>query len=238
MGPSFASILRDALCLGERTMKIHRIALAFAAAFLLAGCLPVTSKTPIGTTAGLGADEALYGTWKGHSQDADNKTDGYFHFMKGKDGTITALVVLAAGSQDDGWTAFNVRTAKLGANRTMNAAETFDKDAPAEGSLKNTNIPLLYTINGKKLTLYLLDEDKVKEAIKAGKIAGTVESGNFGDVKITADGPALDAFMATPDAVKLFKVFIVLKRTLGIRQTCAMSGRSSDYSTNPRAMAQ
>ena len=62
------------------------------------------------------------------------------------------------------------------------------------------------------LTLYLLDEDKVKEAIKAGKIAGTVEPGDSGDVQITADAAALDAFFATPEAAKLFKIFVVLKR--------------------------
>ena len=193
-------------------MKLHRIALAIVCTLLLAGCLPVTSKTPIGTTAGLGADAALYGTWKGHSDDADNKTDGYFHFMKGKDGAITAAVLLASGSDDDGWTILKLRTATLGANRFINAVETFDKDAPADESAKNTDIPLLYTIKGKTLTLYLLDEDKTKEAIQAGKLAGTVEPGDSGDVKITADAAALDAFMATPEAAKLFKGFIVLKR--------------------------
>jgi hypothetical protein len=193
-------------------MKRIYAALAIAATLLVAGCLPVTSKTPVGTTAGLGADPALYGTWKGQSSDAKDKNDGYFHFMKAKDGSVTAVMVLARGSDDDGWTVFNVRTATLGKNHFINAVETFDKDAPAEGSLKNANIPLLYTIKGKKLTLYLLDEDKVKAAIQAGKIAGTVEPGESGDVQITADAAALDAFMATPEAAKLFKVFIVLKK--------------------------
>jgi hypothetical protein len=58
----------------------------------------------------------------------------------------------------------------------------------------------------------MLDEDKVKAAIQAGKIAGTIESGDYGDVTITADAAALDAFFATPEAAKLFKVFIALKK--------------------------
>jgi hypothetical protein len=193
-------------------MKRIYAALAIAATLLLAGCLPVTSKTPVGTTAGLGADQALYGTWKGQSSDAKDKNDGTFHFMKAKDGSLTAVMVLAKGSDDDGWTVFNMRTATLGKNHFINAVETFDKDAPADGSLKNANIPLLYTIKSRTLTLYLIDEDKAKEAVQRGAIKGTVEPGDSGDVKITADAAALDAFFATPEAVKLFKVFIVLKK--------------------------
>ena len=66
-------------------MKRIYAALAIAATLLVAGCLPVTSKTPVGTTAGLGADQALYGTWVGHSQDEKEKGVAYFHFLKGKD---------------------------------------------------------------------------------------------------------------------------------------------------------
>jgi hypothetical protein len=189
-----------------------RIATALTCALFLAGCLPVTSKSPVGTTMGLGADPVLIGTWKGHSPDTDNKTDGYFHFMAAKDGSLTIAVIMAAGGSDDGWTIFNARTAVLGKNRFLNAVETFDKDAPAEGSLKNANIPLLYVVKGRTLTLYLLDEDKSKEAIKAGKIAGTIEPGESGDVEITAEPAALDAFMATPEAAVLFKVMMVLKK--------------------------
>ena len=194
-------------------MRLLRAAVAMAAMFLAAGCLPVTSKTPVGTTVGLGADPELYGTWKGQSTDAKDKNDGYFHFMKAKDGSITAVIVLATGGDDDGWTVFNVRTATLGKNHFINAVETFDKDAPAEGSLKDTSIPLLYSFGRHhRLTLYMLDEDKVKAAIKAGRIAGTIETGDFGDVKITAEPAALDAFFATPEAADLFKVFVVLRR--------------------------
>lgn len=193
-------------------MRVIRIAATVACVFLLAGCLPVTSTTPVGATAGLGADKALIGTWKGHSADADNKDDGFFHFMQAKDGSLTLAVIMAKGSADDGWTIFNTRTATLGKNHFINAVETFDKDAPAEGALKNANIPLLYVMKDHTLTVYLMDEDKAKAAINAGKIKGTIEPGNSGDVRITADAAELDAFMARPEAANLFKVLMVLKR--------------------------
>jgi len=193
-------------------MIVTRIVAALACAFLLTACLPVTSKTPVGTTAGLGADTALYGTWKGHSPDSENKDDGFFHFMQAKDGSITAAVIMARGNSDDGWTIFSARTATLGRNRFINAVETFDKDAPAEGDLKNANIPLLYVVKGHTLTLYLLDEDKTKEAVKAGKLKGIIEPGENGDVQITSEPAELDAFMATPEAAGLFKVMMVLRK--------------------------
>jgi hypothetical protein len=200
-------------------MKRLHAALTIAVALLLAGCLPVTSKTPVGTTAGLGADEALYGTWIGHSQDEKEKGLAYFHFLKGKDneaGTISALMV-TPGDNDDDWMSFTVRTAKLGAHNYMNAVATGGNGvkigAGEKAGEKGESIPLLYSFGRHHtLTLYLLDEDKVKEAIQAGKIAGTVESGDYGDVKITADVAALDAFFATPEAAKLFKVFVVLRK--------------------------
>jgi hypothetical protein len=192
-------------------MCLTRLA-AGLACLMLAGCLPVTSTSPVGTTVGLGADPALYGTWKGHSPEAGDPHDGFFHFMAAKDGSITAAVILAAGGKDDGWTIFHVQTAVLGQNRFLNAVETFDKDTAAEGRLQNANIPLLYVLRGKTLTLYLLDEDKAKAAIRAGKLKGSIEPGENGDVAITAEPAALDAFMAQPEAAALFKVMLVLKR--------------------------
>lgn len=189
-----------------------RAAVVLVVSLVLAGCLPVTSKTPVGTTAGLGADRALMGTWKGPSLLDEKHQDAFFHFMAAKDGALTAAVILAKGSPDDGWTIFNVRSATLGANKYLNAVETFDKDAPAEGDLKNANIPLLYVVKGRTLTIYLIDEDKAKAAVKAGTLKGTIEAGDSGDVQLTADADELDAFFAKPESAQLFKAMFVLKR--------------------------
>lgn len=197
-------------------MRFMRAALAIAAMLLAAGCLPVTSKTPVGTTVGLGADPALYGAWVGHSQDEKEKGVAYFHFLRSKDddGAISALMVITGPNKnDDSWMSFTVRTAKLGTHNYLNAVETAEDGVQATAESKSRNIPLLYSFGRHHaLTLYVLDEDKVKEAIQTGKIAGTIEPGDFGDVQITADAAALDTFMATPDAAKLFKVFVVLRR--------------------------
>jgi hypothetical protein len=193
-------------------MKVFRTVVALIAAVILAGCLPVTTKTPVGTTAGFKNDAALYGTWKGKNPDDKQQRDGYFHFMLTKDGSLTIAVVMAEGGGDDGWTVFNARAATLGQNHYLNAVMTFDKDEPVQGALKGATFPVLYVVKGKTLTLYLLDEDMAKDAVKAGRIAGTIEPGAAGDVTITADAKEFDALMARPDAAKLFKALLVLKK--------------------------
>jgi hypothetical protein len=193
-------------------MKVIRTMVALIAAVTLAGCLPVMTKTPVGTTVGFKNDSVLYGTWKGKNPDDKQQRDGYFHFMLAKDGSLTIAVAMAEGGSDDGWTVFNARAATLGQNHYLNAVMTFDKDEPVQGALKGATFPVLTVVKGKTLTLYLLDEDKAKDAVKAGKIAGTIEPGASGDVVITADAKELDAFMARPEAAKFFKVLLVLKK--------------------------
>ena len=201
-------------------MMKFRTILILAATLLLAGCLPVTTKTPVGTTAGLGADPALTGSWVGLSQDqpdAKPKARGtyYLHFLKAKDGSALAalLVMSATNTNDDGWMSFAVNSATLGANHYLNAAMTGNNGDPTDPNAKNQSFPILYRISHHTLTLYLLDEDKVNAAIAAHVLAGTVEPGSYGDVQITADAKTLDAFMAKPEAVKLFKPFLVLRKT-------------------------
>ncbi|MGA7712850.1 MAG: hypothetical protein WCA81_13180 [Rhizomicrobium sp.] len=196
-------------------MKRLHIALAILCTLFAAACLPVTSKTPVGTTTGLGTDTALYGTWKGYS--AEDHTLVYLHVLRPKNNEAISAVMVGTGTDKDEGTIMLVelRTAALGDNHFMNVIKFFTKDENGEtaNALKDASIPLLYRFGkNHSLTLYLLDEDKTKEAIAAGKLQGTVESGNFGDVKITSDAAALDAFMATPEAAKLFKLFVVLKK--------------------------
>jgi hypothetical protein len=193
-------------------MPLARLFAVLAAAIVLAGCLPVTSKTPVGTTTGLSADPALFGTWKGKNPQDKDQRDGTIHFMQAKEGGFDIVVVLAEGSRDDGWTAFTASSARLGDHHFLNATMTYDKGIPAEGRLKGAVIPLLYVRSGRTLTLYQIDEAAAKAAIQAGKINGTIAPGDNGDVTITADAAELDRFMARPGAAMLFQPMLVLKR--------------------------
>jgi hypothetical protein len=180
-------------------MTGFRIVLALAATLALAACYPPTTSHPVGTTAGLGSDPVLTGLWKG--TDSDGKAH-YAHFLHQSDGTLTILLVEAGPKAED---AINITatTAKLGANRLMNAKLVWTNNKPEEEP--RGTVPVLYTLGAKgELTIALMDEHKVKDAVRAGRLKGTIEKGDMGDVIITADPAALDTFMASPGAVALF----------------------------------
>ena len=196
--------------------------LIFAAVFVtLAGllataCLPVTSTSPIGSSAGLGPDPALAGAWKAAPQ-ADETGPTYLHFLAdAKDGMTVLIVSHARGKGDSGWSEYRVTAATLNGHHYLNALAVQEDGKPVSDASATRNMPLLYTLSadGKTLSLYLIDEAAAKAAIKAGKLDGTIEPGDFGDVVLTAAPDKLDAVFARDDAPKLFeqKPVVVLER--------------------------
>ena len=192
-------------------MKAIRFpALAFAALFV-AACLPVTTKVPIGSTAGFHADPALLGVWKGHGSD-DGAKDGIIVFVKDGDDGMTAI--LCGPDGEDGWESFAVRTAKLGTHAYMTAREQVKDGKPVNAEDSLHEIPLAYRIVGGRLELMLMDEKAAAAAIKAGRIKGEVEPGGTGDVHITADAAEQDAFFASNEGASLFSEKLLTMKKL------------------------
>ena len=194
-------------------MSLHRVTparilLALAAALVLSACLPVTSKTPLGTTTKPVPDLALKGMWRGQNDKQD--APGFIGFIKNEDDTMTAVMVSPEeGANDGDWEAFSLKVVTLGGKHYMTARETFVKDKPvdqADASDQLGNIILLYRVEGKTLKLYLADEKKTAALIKAGKLHGTVSDDTSSpDVALTSDGAELDKFFASPAAAALFE---------------------------------
>jgi hypothetical protein len=190
-------------------MRFIRFAILGLAA-LLAACLPVTSKHPVGSTVGLKSDPALIGLWKGHGGERDAK-DGYFAFLGQPDGTMSVLMFSPA--EDDGWESLSAQTATLGGLHVMNARMLAKNGVPETDSGAEDNIVLAYRIEGSKLTLSLLDEKKVADAIQSAKLEGTIARGGSGDVHITAEPQALDAFFASREGAALFgETLVTMKK--------------------------
>lgn len=184
--------------------------LAFVA---LGACLPVTSKVPVGTTAGLKLDPALLGTWKAQAEKEDKPA--YVHILANDDQTMSAVLISPPEEKNGGdWSVYRLRAATLGSNRILNVQEQFANGKPSEGPLAAEHIVLLYKASGPgRITLYQMDDKAAAAAIRAGEIAGEVEPGENGDVHLTADAAALDKFMSTPRAAALFsKTLVTLTR--------------------------
>ena len=73
-------------------MKTLSLAASLTLALLTCACLPVTSKTPVGSTRGLAADAALAGTWKLKLQGSADNSPLWAVFVPAKDGSFTILL--------------------------------------------------------------------------------------------------------------------------------------------------
>src|SRR5690348_14014504 len=189
-------------------MSIGRLAGVFAAALFACACLPVTTKTPLGSTVGFKPDPALYGVWKSTNKGGP----GFISLVKGDGGSTTAIMV-SPGPDGGDWQVFHVETSVLGGRTFLSAREVLVNGKAAGDALAGQEFPVLYEVKGDTLTLNLLDEKKTAAAIRAHAIAGTIEPGNYGDVHVTADAAALDKFIQSKDGLALFsETLVVLKR--------------------------
>ena len=196
---------------------MRRFPFLLAAALALSACLPVTTKSPLGSTAGLKADPALYGMWEAKPEsDPDHaKHIVFLAILPGDDGAATAVFFdLPQPLKSADWAHYAITTTALGPYRYINARAVTTDGHPADDAEAQTTFPLLYRFDASdKLTLYLIDEDAAKAAVNDGKIAGTVARESYGDVVLTAAPAALDAYFASGAGRALFtKPLLVMRR--------------------------
>lgn len=211
---------------------MFRSVVALVAAVMLAGCGEVSTQYPVGSTTGLTPDPVLIGTWWPHAEKsgelertADGKRAGYVHVLPTREGRFEIVMVsLPTKPGDSGdYTVYRASSGRAGENRFLNVV-MFSPTGETPLTLpKHGTSPVLYRIEANgDLTLFKLDIDKAAAAVKAGRIAGTVEKHTYTvdgkeyegtpDVRITADLAALDAFFAKPTAIDLFEKIGVLTK--------------------------
>jgi hypothetical protein len=192
-------------------MGIFRLLSVICMGLLAAACLPVTTTAPVGSTTAMTPDPALTGVWKGRPP--KEKDEGFFTFLPQSDGTITVIFAEPNG-KDANWGIYSLKTSTLGTYHYMNLHEVSSDGKAVEDAEAQKNILALYRVNGDgALVIYLADEKRVGAAIKANKIAGTVDATKYGDITITASASDLDTFMASADGRALFNapVFMLHK---------------------------
>lgn len=195
----------------------RRFAMLLAAALLLAGCLPVATTSPLGGKTGFKADSDLYGMWQGVSGDEaqpGSKSVAYLAFLPDKDARATAILIsMPVPVKGGDWSGFSVSMATLGPYHYLNAREFVTNGEGAKSKKDSRTFPVFYRIGPDgALTLSLIDEDAAKAAVRAGKIGGRIEPGEFGDVVLTAAPGPLDAFFASDAGRALFKKPLVVLR--------------------------
>lgn len=192
-------------------MGIIRLLSVVCLALIATACLPVTTTAPVGSTTAMTPDPALTGVWRGRPP--KEKDEGFFTFLPQSDGTITAIFAEPNG-KDASWGIYSLKTSTLGTYHYMNLHEVSSDGKATDDSEAQKNILALYRVNGDgALVIYLADEKRVAAAIKANKIAGTVDATKYGDTTITASAFDLDTFMGSADGRALFNapVFMLHK---------------------------
>ena len=193
-------------------MRLHRAALAIACTLLLAGCLPVTSKTPVGTTAGLGADEALYGTWTGHGEDGTAVT---FHFVPWRTTPTRSPSWSAPNTDSPSPKPASMCCTTKSATTFLNAAQMLRRGQSAGEPVERREHAAALQVREERqadASSYGRGQDQRGDPCRADR-GHDRRRRQWRRIEITADAAALDAFMAKPEASKLFKLLIVLRRT-------------------------
>jgi hypothetical protein len=213
-------------------MKLIRAAVMAIAAMALVGCSEVSTQYPVGSTTGLVPDPALAGTWLVRAEKtndvertADGKVAAYVHVLPAKDGGFDIVVAALPKKFDEKgeYQFYRATTGRAGENRFLNIVMLSPPGEQPRTAPTHGTIPVLYRfeVNGD-LAIFELDDDKAVAAIRAGAIAGTIKKNTYKfdgkeyegttDITITAQPPALDAFMAKPEAIALVKQIGLLKR--------------------------
>lgn len=151
-----------------------------AAACLLTSCVTELKK-PLLTTENSVVDADLLGQWKGRSEG-----DAPFKIEKGPPMTNSLRIVQAEEE-------FRVYCRELAGMNLMQFSQK--KDGVDSHRL------LAYEITGDRLLFYLLDDDALKKAIRAGELKGAITprgSGAFSsgeDVAITDEPEQVEAYL-------------------------------------------
>jgi hypothetical protein len=194
-------------------IRVARIAAALVlGALVLAACVP-TSENPILSKSG-GSDPALAGAWA--AAKTDEKGPSFMHFLSAPSGEFTVLLISdeAQAKEEADWSVFRVVTAEIKGSHYMSALWDMNSGKPVDDHEKGYHL-LRYEIRADgTLQLFMVDEDKLKQAVKDGKIEGRIDGqGESSDVRLTASSEKLEKFLERSKPADLFdKPFVTLHK--------------------------
>jgi hypothetical protein len=164
-----------------------------ALSVLLAGC--PESVHPVSDPATAVHDPELFGVWHGTFED---DTHVYLHIGPAEHGMTRAVMIEhrenGRGIKIENYVAFPTRLPKL---KLLNVRSLDDAS-------RGYTI-IRYKVEGDdEMTFWITSYPAVREDIKAGKLRGVAEAGQFGDTRITASSVELAAYLHGSDGDRLF----------------------------------
>jgi hypothetical protein len=185
--------------------------LLLVAAVLLAtlgSCKPPRSHHPLSDPAQAKADTRLPGLWSGKTPDGE----AAFLYVVQRSGALVDLVLL--GDDGDKGAAvlhYDAFPTVLDGKGYLNLRRRSFKGEYGEGpQVDSEYIFARYQVSRDgTLTLAVMEDDPVEEAVKAGTLEGKIEDG---EVALSADSDHLADFVRRSDGAKLFRTVATFKR--------------------------
>ena len=146
-------------------------------------------------TAGSGPinDDSIVGSWRGLDDDSRAEESVFIHIQK-PSAEKPLRVVFVEGKDLQ---IYEMHTTKVGSHNVF-AAKATDEGDKAE-DIGDGYLIGYYEIKGRDLFFYLLDADKVRGLIKAGKLKGNPGDGKFSLAQLTGSPTEVAAFLASQD---------------------------------------
>ena len=175
-----------------------KVALTLLFAATLSGCV-VSFSNPLPASQPIGSDERLIGKWEGQDEQGNNI---WARFESGSNHEIKVSLSGSLGYRNP---VFRMVTTKISGNDYMilRLNDPYDNRDYMVGR---------YSTNDDKLTVCLLNVQKVKEAIKKGKLKGEVDLSPWGGATITESSKNVVTFLGSRNSKDLFTCLGELKK--------------------------
>lgn len=191
-----------------KTMSINRywrnsffkVILTLGLAGVFSGCV-VSFTNPLPASQPTRLDERLLGKWEGTDEHGNNMSARF------ERGSKRETVVSLPGLGDQDSELRMVSTSISGTDYMI-----LRVNDPQRGK---DYVIGRYSIADDKLTVCLLNADKVKQAIKRGELKGGVDSSQWGGAVITESPRRIMALLKSPRTQGLFTCLNALKKTSG-----------------------
>lgn len=173
--------------------RAFAIVAAVAAALVLSGCFVVSKNLPGGREV---RDDRLVGTWRGVEGDDNRDSGAFLHFQKVDERRPLQLVWV----EDKGYQVYEVHTMAYGAKQVFAAKLIAPPQSAKEMPTDAYFIGFYEFKSAGELSFTLLDNEKIGELIKKGKLKGVPPKGKYDMTTLTSSPSELAAFLASRDA--------------------------------------
>ncbi|HEX6187328.1 MAG TPA: hypothetical protein VFZ40_04555 [Pyrinomonadaceae bacterium] len=170
-------------------VKVVLAASAVLVSIVLSGCVVVFTN-PLPVSQPLGLDKRLLGRWAGKDEQGNDYSIRFETRANGN--TVVSLPDVGYRNP-----LFRVVTTEIS---TVNYL-ILRLDDPSDDK---TYMVGSYSIGGDSLTICLLNEDRIRAAIKQGRLKGKLANSPWGGATITENSKSVLAFLASPNSKDLF----------------------------------